>query len=34
MMSGPLIRTLLFLSVAGLPPFIGFYYKVYLVSEI
>ena len=33
MISEPLIVALLFLSIAGLPPFIGFYYKVYLVSE-
>lgn len=26
--------TLLFLSIAGLPPFIGFYFKVYLISEL
>ena len=34
MISEPLIVALLFLSIAGLPPFIGFYYKVYLVSEL
>lgn len=32
--SSPIILTLLFLSIAGLPPFIGFYFKLYLVNDL